>query len=122
MNEERENINDFNSWDSFGATLMLAMVPAVMHFVFTKPDKPDEPHDIGITITIAVVGILISLAVLAVSLVTRWRIIGSMVNLAGNILTPVYVVIAICAWWPSDEKEDAGPQTEQVQPAAPQPR
>ncbi len=122
MNEEQEDFNAFNSWDSFGATLLLALVPAVMHFVFTRPSTPGEPHDIALTITIAVVGIIISLAVLALSLITRWRIIGSVVNLAGAILTPVYVVIAICAWTSGDEKEDAGQQTEQVQPAAPQPR
>lgn len=120
MNTEQENINDFNCWDSFGATLMLAVVPAVMHYVFTRPEKPDEPHDITLTITIAVVGVIISTAVLAVALITRWRIIGTLVNVAGNILTPVYVVIAICAWVSSCTEEKNPDALEQlVQPAAP---
>lgn len=97
MNEEQEDFNAFNSWDCFGATLMLALVPAVMNFVFT------DPHEVGSTVAIGVTGLLISLAVLALALITRWRIIGKIVNLAGCILTPVYIVIAVCAFWPSEE-------------------
>lgn len=113
MNEGQEDFNAFNSWDCFGATLMLAQVPAIMNYVFT------EPHELGSTIAIGVVGLLISLVVLAVALITRWRIIGRLVNMAGCILTPVYVVIAICAFWPADEEPLPEPQQQVELPVAP---
>lgn len=112
MSDQPEDYNAFNAWDSFGATLTLGLVPAVMNYVFT------EEHEIGTTIGIAVVATIISLLVLGLSLITRWRIIGSLVNLAGCVLTPVYIVIAVCAWWPSDKEQPADtPAAEQAAPA-----
>lgn len=112
MNEGKDDINAFNSWDCFGVTLMLAAVPAAMNYVFT------EEHEIGSTIGIFAVGFVIALVVLAVSLITRWRIIGTIVNTVGCILTPVYVVITICAFWFLDEEpKETESRQEQVQPA-----
>ena len=111
MNSGQDDINAFNSWDCFGATLMLAAVPAAMNYVFT------EEHEIGSTIGIFAVGFVSALVVLVVSLITRWRIIGKLVNLAGAALTPVYVVVLICHWLP--DSEQPAPQQEAAQPAAP---
>ena len=114
--EPQKNLNDFNAWDCFGATLMLAMVPAIMNYVFTPE------HDVSSTIFIAIIAVLISLVVLGLALITRWRIIGVLVNFAGTILAHVYVVIAICAWWPDDKTEEPEssetPQKQVVQPVA----
>jgi hypothetical protein len=103
MNEPQEDYNAFNSWDNFGATLMLGIVPAVMNYVFTKE------HEVGSSIFIAVIGLLISLVVLAVSLITRWRIIGQMVNIAGMVLTVVFWAFASYFWWIQDDEEPAAP-------------
>ena len=110
MSEQQEDYNAFNSWDSFGASLMLGVMPAIMYYVFTKADK-GEP-DISLIVLIVLAAVLISLAVLAVSLVTRWRIIGTMVNIAGAILTPVYITIAVCAWLPDAEPAQPVPASE----------
>ena len=103
MSEQQEDFNAFNSWDSFGATLTLGLVPAIMYEVFTRADDVEVDHTVTVLIVLAAV--FISLAVLAVSLITRWRIIGTLVNLAGATLTPVYIAIAVCAWLPEDEPE-----------------
>ena len=110
MSEQQEDYNAFNSWDSFGATLMLGIMPAIMYYVFTKADK-GEP-DISLIVLIVLAAVLISLAVLAVSLVTRWRLIGTMVNVAGAILAPVYITIAVCAWLPDAEPAQPAPASE----------
>lgn len=97
MSRQAEDYNAFNSWDSFGASLMLGIVPAIMNYVFT------DPHDEYGSIFIAFLAVLISLGILAVSLITRWRIIGTIINIAGCILTPLYVAIAAYCWMPEDE-------------------
>ena len=97
MSRQAEDYNAFNSWDSFGASLMLGIVPAIMNYVFT------DPHDEYGSIFIALLAVLISLGILAVSLITRWRIIGTIINMAGCILTPLYVAIAAYCWMPEDE-------------------
>lgn len=88
MSEEEEDFNAFNSWDCFGASALLGIIPAVMNFVFN--DK-----DLVSTALLAAIGIAVSVAVLLVSLLTRWRMIGLLVNLAGCILTPIYCIITI---------------------------
>lgn len=91
MSEEDEDFNTFNSWDCLGATALLGIMPAVLNFIFN--DK-----DLISTALLGAVGLIISLAVFALSLITHWRIIGILVNLAGCILTPVYIAIAIYCW------------------------
>lgn len=91
MNEEEEDFNAFNSWDCLGATALLGIMPAVLNFIFN--DK-----DLISTALLGTVGLIISLAVFVLSLITHWRIIGVLVNLAGCILTPIYFGIAIYCW------------------------
>ena len=110
MSKQAVDYNAFNSWDSFGASLMLGIVPAIMNYVFT------EPHDVTGSILIAALAVLISLVILGLSLVTRWAIIGTLVNLAGIILTVLYVAIAAYFWWFADDSEPPLPPetTQQV--------
>lgn len=91
MNEEEEDFNAFNSWDCLGATALLGIMPAVLNFIFN--DK-----DLISTALLGAVGLIISLAVFVLSLITHWRIIGVLVNLAGCILTPIYFGITLYFW------------------------
>lgn len=113
MSRQVVDYNAFNSWDSFGASFMLGIVPAIMNYVFT------EPHDIAGSIFIAVVAVLISVVILGLSLVTRWAIIGTLVNLAGNILTPLYVGIAVYYWGFAEKPEQILPEPPSEQVAKP---
>lgn len=129
MSEQPEDLNAFNSWDNFGATLMLGLVPVVLYYVFTKdtgiftadnavPVEEKEP-DKMLMVFMVLGSVLVSLAVLGLSLLTRWRIIGRMINLAGTVLTPVYVIITVCHWLPDSEQATPAPQQETTQPATP---
>lgn len=109
MSEETEDLNEFNSWDILGAMLMLTLVPAIMHFVF------NDREVVG-SVVIAGIGVLISLAVFSLSLLTRWRIIGRIVNLLGTVLTTLYIVLAVYLWvWGGDAEDgaDTAPPVEQ---------
>lgn len=107
MNEPQEDYNAFNSWDNFGATLMMCSVPAVMNFVFSKE------HDIISSLVLAGIGLLVSLVVLALSLITRWRIIGALVNLAGMVLTGLFWAYASYYWWIQEDSTTKPAATEQ---------
>lgn len=113
MSSEPEEINnDFNSWDCFGASLMLGITPAILNFVFN--DK-----EIVSTVILAGIGFLIACAVWLLAVVTRWRLIGVLVNLFGSVLTCLYIGIAVYMWWPSDEEEQpADAETQEVQQEA----
>ncbi len=92
MSEEEEDFNAFDSWDCLGASMMLAIMPAALNFIFN--DK-----DLVSTVILGVIGGSISIAVSLLAFVTRWRIIGTLVNLAGCILTPIYIFIALYCWF-----------------------
>ncbi len=92
MADEPIDYNAFNAWDSFGATLMLGISPAIINYVFNE-------HDIGSSIVLAVIGIIVSLVVLLLALITRWKIIGTLVNLMGWILTILYGIIGGYMWY-----------------------
>lgn len=113
MSREPEEINnDFNSWDCFGASLMLGITPAILNFVFN--DK-----DIVSTALLASVGIIVAGIVLLVSLITRWKLIGVLVNFFGWVLTIVYISIAVYMWCPSaEEVPPAEPEAQQAQEGA----
>lgn len=99
MSSEPEEINnDFNSWDCFGASLMLGITPAILNFVFN--DK-----EIVSTVILAGVGFLAAAVVWLLAVVTRWRLIGVLVNFFGWVLTLAYIAFAVYMWWP-DPKED----------------
>lgn len=148
MSEQPEDLNAFNGWDSFGATLLLGLVPVALYYVFCYDnvnaikaaadeaaaasgkskaelaaelaEKVAEASPDVTFICLMVLGaVLVSLAVLGLALITRWRIIGTLVNLAGAILTPVYIVVLVCHWLPDGEKTPPIPQEEKVQPVAP---
>ena len=111
MSEQQKDYNAFNSWDSFGATLMLGLVPAIMYEVFTKADDVEVDHTV--TVLIVVAAVLISLVVLGVSLITRWRIIGALVNLAGMVLTGLFWAYASYYWWIQEDSTTKPAATEQ---------
>lgn len=111
MSEEQEDFNAFDSWDCFGASLMLGITPAILNFVFN--DK-----DILSTMVLAGIGGLAALVVLLLSLITRWRIIGVAVNLIGCVLTVFYIAVAVYLWWPKPEATDtAGEESVPAMPA-----
>lgn len=116
MNKQAEDFNAFNAWDSFGATFMLGMVPAIMNYVFS------EPHEVASTVFIVIIAVLISLAVLALALITRWRIIGTLVNFFGGILTVIYAGTAAYFWWFTDDAPGHQPTEDNQQITAPQPK
>lgn len=106
MSEEPEDFNAFNSWDVLGAMLMLTLVPAIMYFVFS--DK-----ELVMTCIIAGIGVAVSVVVFLLAMVTRWRIIGRIVNLLGCVLTTLYIAVAVYMWvWGGDEPEPALPAAE----------
>lgn len=102
MSEQPEDFNAFDHWDCFGATLMLGLTPAIMNFVFN--DK-----ELVSTAAFAGVGMLVALVVLLLAFVTRWRIIGVLVNAVGWILTVLYIGVAVYCWWPTDDAEEEMP-------------
>lgn len=91
--EEPEDFNQFNSADCGGAVLMLGIVPAVMCFVFS------EPTNYVLTVFIGVLALLAALVVWGLAAVTKWRLIPVLVNLAGCVLAPFYVAIAVYLWF-----------------------
>lgn len=109
MSSEPEEINnDFNSWDCFGASLMLGITPAILNFVFN--DK-----EIVSTVILAGVGFLAATAVWLLAVVTRWRLIGVLVNFFGWVLTTIYIAFAVVMWWPSGEEAPADSDEQEVQ-------
>lgn len=109
MSAESEDLNEFNCWDTLGAMLMLTMVPAIMNFVFNEKDV------VGSAV-IAGIGVLISVAVFGLALLTRWRIISRIVNLMGCVLTTLYIALSVYLWvWGGDEGEANLPDEAAVQ-------
>ncbi len=91
MAEEPEDLNAFTGEDSAGAVFMLALVPVALNYIFNR-------SAMGLTITLGVFAALLALAVYAFARLTKWSIIGRVVNLLGCILVPVYIVVAIMLW------------------------
>ncbi len=88
---EPEDFNAFDHWDCLGASLLLGIMPAALNFVFN--DK-----DILSTALLGAAGLAAAGAVFLLAFITRWRIIGTLVNLAGSILTVIYIAIAVYCW------------------------
>lgn len=114
MSEQQEDLNAFNSWDCFGATLMLGIVPGVIHYATT------DPHDEMGAALMCVVGVIISVVVLAIALITRWRIIGTIVNWAGGAITIMFIIYMTLFWVEScsESAEKALPDPATAAPAA----
>lgn len=92
MSDKQEDMSAFNSWDCFGAALMLGITPGIICYATT------EPHDVAQAAWLCVLGVLISLVVLAVALITRWRLLGSIVNMVGGCLTAFYIIYVVSFW------------------------
>lgn len=111
MSEEQEDFNAFNHWDCLGASLMLGITPAILNFTFN--DK-----DVVSTALIGGVGVMIALVVWLVALITRWRLVGALVNVVGAVLTVCYIAIAVYLWIPKGEEIQAEAEPEPL-PAMP---
>lgn len=95
MAEEQQDLNEFKRWDSVGATGFLAIVPAVMYWVFVE-------HDVVKVAAIGGIALLAIAVVLLLTFVFSERTIGLIINKIGVILAPTYLVIAIwlfCLKW-----------------------
>lgn len=109
MSDGAEDLNEFNSWDTLGAMLMLTMVPAIMNYVFNEQDV------VGSAV-IAGIGVVISVAVFLLALLTRWRIISRVVNLLGCVLTTLYIALSVYLWvWGGDDAETVSSEPPTVQ-------
>ncbi len=111
MAEQEEDFNAFNSLDSAGAVLMLGIAPAVMNYIFFK-----EEMTLTCILGAGAVG-LAALVYLLFSL-TGWRVIGSIVNLVGCILVPIYLAAAIWLWCSPYAPTARAKATPPQQPAA----
>lgn len=98
---DEEEFNAFDSLDCGGAVLMLGIVPAVMGYVF-------DEHNIVLAATLGGIAVLLALAVYLLALLTRWRLIGQIVGLAGSILTPCYIAAAVYFWWAMAQSSSVG--------------
>lgn len=87
----QEDYNEFNSWDSGGAAFMLALVPAVIYFVFTG-------HDYVGTAVLAAVAGLVALVVFLIARFTSSRVVSRIMQLVGIGLCIVYWIYAFHMW------------------------
>ena len=110
MSSEPENLNDFDATDCGLATLMLGVVPAIIHFVFCGGTET-----LVVTGLMGVAGVLLAVAVWGLAVVTHSRLVGMFVNWAGWILTPLYVAVTVYLWVYADDAPPAEPAAEAVQ-------
>lgn len=110
MSQEPEDFNAFTHWDCLGAALMLGLTPAILNFVFN--DK-----DIVSTAFWAGGGLLAAGVVWLAAFVTRWRIIGELLNIIGMVLTFLYIGVAVYFWWPSGDAEEPAAEPLPAMPA-----
>lgn len=92
MAEEQQDLNDFKRWDAVGATGFLAVVPAVMYWVFVE-------HDVVKVAAIGGAAVIAVFVVLVLSFLFSERTIGLIVNKIGMFLAPLYLAIAIWLFW-----------------------
>lgn len=103
MKNEAEDYNAFNCWDCLGAVFLLGLVPAVINFVFND-------HDIFSTVVIVLIAAVISVVVFLLAMITRWPIIGKIVNLAGCVLSLFYIAVALHMCQQKIEEKEAQKQ------------
>lgn len=113
MSSEPQDLNEFDATDCGLAALMLGVVPAIIHFVFCG-----GMDSLVITGIMGAIGAFLGVAVWAVAYYTHTRLVGILVNLAGCILTPIYIAVAVYLWaYGSPETADAPPAEEAAQVA-----
>ena len=98
MSSEPQDLNEFDATDCGLAALMLGVVPAVIHFVFCG-----GMDSLVVTGIMGVAGALLGVAVWAVAYYTHTRLVGILVNLAGCILTPIYIAVTVYLWVCGDD-------------------
>lgn len=110
-----EDYNEFNCWDSGGAAFMLALVPAVLYYVFG-----DHDHTGAAMLVMVAVGC--GVFVLLLARYTSSRMVSRILQPVGTVLCILYWVYAIyllCHW---NRFETTAPppdrQQETVQPQA----
>lgn len=124
MSEQEEDMNAFNSWDCFGATLMLGLTPAVIHLATTRTQVGQKfVYDEAGTIMIALVGLIVALVVLAVALITRWKLLSKIINGLGLALTICYTAYMVNFWFVTCSEppgnKSLSPEANQAMQAAP---
>lgn len=106
-----EDYNEFNCWDSGGAAFLLALVPAVLYYVFSEHDK------IG-TLFMAAGAAVIALFVTLLARYTSSRMVSRVMQLAGALLCILYWVYAIHALWHWERFSPGEPTQETSQEAS----
>ncbi len=92
MDEQPEDLNAFDSFDSAGAVLTLGVPPIVACYIFAK-------EMVWLMVLFGALAVGLAVFVYLLSRLTGWSIIGKVVNLAGCILVPLYVVGTIVLWF-----------------------
>ncbi|MDO4221172.1 MAG: hypothetical protein Q4C88_03510 [Akkermansia sp.] len=110
MSSEPENLNDFDATDCGLATLMLGVVPAIIHFVFCGGTET-----LVTTGLMGVAGVLLAVGVWGLAVITHSRLVGMFVNWAGCILTPLYIAVTVYLWAYADDAPPAEPAAEAVE-------
>lgn len=106
-----EDYNEFSCWDSGGAAVLLAVVPAVMYYVF------GGHHWKGALMMVGVAGV-VGVFVLAVARYTSSRAVSRVMQLVGTLLCILYWVYAVhllCTWDRFAEPEEPAEAVEAVQ-------
>ncbi len=91
MAEQQEDLNAFDCEDSAGAVLTLGVVPVVVCYIFFRDVQ-------WLMVLFGALAVGLAALVYLLGKLTGWRLIGSVVNLAGCILVPLYIVAAIYLW------------------------
>ena len=115
MSSEPQDLNEFDATDCGLAALMLGVVPAIIHFVFCG-----GMDSLVVTGIMAAAGVFLGVAVWAVAYYTHTRVVGILVNLAGCILTPLYIAVTVYLWVYGDDtpaEQEAVP-VQQAEPPA----
>ena len=115
MSSEPQDLNEFDATDCGLAALMLGVVPAIIHFVFCG-----GMDSLVVTGIMAAAGVFLGVAVWAVAYYTHTRVVGILVNLAGCILTPLYIAVTVYLWVYGDDTPAEQEETpvQQAEPPA----
>lgn len=106
---EGEDYNEFNSWDTGGAAAMLALVPAVLYYVFGGHDKT------GTMLMVAGAG-AVGLFAFIVAHFSSSRVASRLMQLIGTGLCIIYWLCAIHLMMTWDRFASDTPATTPEQP------
>ena len=78
---------------------MLGLTPAVIHLATTRTfDGKDFIYDTQGTIIYAIIGVVVSLIIFAVALITRWKMLGKIINWLGMAFTICFACYMVNFW------------------------